>query len=216
MPSSEDMIRAAPDMDAVRPLFEEAKVQLGPSYLEYIFTVSNAAWSISLDLAAFLLALCRTESPATIADLGSGFSSFVFRTYAREREPGVRVVSVDHSSDWLTRTREFLETNGLSTDALVSAEDFADAPSGTFDLVFHDLGDMTVRAQSLDVAIESARRNGLIVLDDLHMWGYPDLVAKAARAHGRRILDLAPLTRDEIGRYAWALGPACETVTRSA
>ena len=209
------MISTVLNLDSVRPRLLDLKAELGPSYLEYVFTVSNAAWAMSLDLAAFLLGLCRSEQPGTIADLGSGFSSYVFRTYARE-QPGVQVVSIDDSPQWLERTRGFLEQNDLSTESLMGADELAALPRESFDLVFHDLGDMAVRAETLETAIGSARRDGIVVLDDLHMWGYPDLVAKSARAHGREIVDLASLTRDEIGRYAWALGPASETVTRSA
>jgi predicted O-methyltransferase YrrM len=212
-------IIAAVSTDAVfaaaRPLVGPAKIELGPAYLEYVFTVSDAAWAISLDVAAFLLAVCRAGSPTRIADLGSGFSSYVFRTYARERRVGVEVVSVDDSTAWREKTSEFLRAHELSTDALLDWSEF-EASRHEFDLVFHDLGDMTMRARCLDTAVRSARPEGIVVLDDLHMAGYPGLVSQVADAHGRRVVDLMSLTRDDIGRYAWALAPGAVDKARSA
>jgi predicted O-methyltransferase YrrM len=202
--------------DDVRPLIDVAKVELAPPYLEYVFTVSDPAWTISLELAAFLLALCRATDPLAIADLGSGFSSFVFRTYALQSRSDIRVVSVDDSSAWLLRTEDFLRSCDLPTDELVTSDEFARTSRGVFDLVFHDLGNMAARRESLGWAIDSARPEAMVVLDDLHMEGYPDLVDRTARAQGRQVVDLAPFTRDAIDRYAWALLPALDSGSRSA
>ena len=62
-----------------------------PHHQRYVTTVSLPYQAVSLELAALLLSLCRSTRPAVIADLGSGFSSFVFRTYAAEAKGGVTV-----------------------------------------------------------------------------------------------------------------------------
>jgi predicted O-methyltransferase YrrM len=203
-------------LEEVRPLIEPAKIELGPAHIEYVFTFADAAaWAISLELAAFLLAFCRVTRPNVVADLGSGFSSFVFRTYQRE-QPGTRVVSVDDSQEWLGRTGEFLRAGGLSTDELIVLDDFTARFKGAFDLVLHDLGTMPVRGRSLGLAIDAARSDGIVVLDDVHMSGYREFVDRFAEEKQRTVLDLAPLTQDAFGRYACALVPASATSGRSA
>ena len=67
--------------------------------------------------AVFLRVLCREIGPAAVLDLGSGFSSFVLRSY--DDGGGARVTSVDDSETWLARTAQFLESRGVPTDQLL-------------------------------------------------------------------------------------------------
>src|SRR5689334_15482328 len=55
--------------------------RLLPDYRTYTRNVSPDPIAISLELSVFLAVLCDRERPGAILDLGSGFSSFVFRSY---------------------------------------------------------------------------------------------------------------------------------------
>jgi hypothetical protein len=179
-------------------------IALGPSYIDYIFTVSSAEHAISLPLAAFLLTACETLQPAAVIDLGSGFSSYVLRAYAVARTPNARAVSVDDDRDWLTKTAAFLTAAELPEDELVHWSEFASS-EGTFDLVMYDLGKWKLRLEALSTALRAAAPGALVVLDDLHVPEYRDAVERELEDAGLTPYDLSRYTRDEFGRYSWAV-----------
>jgi hypothetical protein len=73
-------------------------------YLDYLTRVGHPNHAASLELIATLWLLAEDSGARRIIDLGSGFTSFILRTYAAEH-PGVEVWSVDDSAEWLERTR---------------------------------------------------------------------------------------------------------------
>ena len=180
----------------------EADAWIRPHYQDYVSTVSKAAHALSLPTAIFLRVFCRSVKPKSVLDLGSGFSSFVLRTYAEgERAP---VTSVDDNDSWRARTAQFLESRGVAADPLMSWEEFQRAPSARYDLIFHDLGSMGTRRQALPLVLELARASaGVVVLDDLHKTSYHEEVSQLLGQHGYRHYDLRPYTLDDYGRYAW-------------
>ena len=139
----------------------EAEAWIRPHYQEYVQSISKAAHALSLPTAVFLRVLCRGMRPSTVLDLGSGFSSFVLRSYAEVES--ARVTSVDDSDTWIARTAEFLESRGVPTDRLLSLEEFRSAPPARYDLVLTDdalpepLG-QKVRALGKPVDIAALRR----------------------------------------------------------
>jgi predicted O-methyltransferase YrrM len=137
--------------------------------------------------------------------MGSGFSSFVFRLYAKRTGEQVTVVSVDDSSEWLDRTRAFLEDSGLSADGLVPLEALEFDGGEHFDLVLHDLGGIDLRAQVLPAAIEMTGPRGLLILDDVHRRRYRASVRLSIQTQRLKIYNLKSVTEDHIGRYALAL-----------
>jgi predicted O-methyltransferase YrrM len=185
--------------------FGESRRELGPAYLDYIFTTSSALHAVSLQLASFLLTVCRATEPSAIVDLGSGFSSHVVRRYAEEADHGIRVVSVDDSHSWLETTRGFLDRFGPSTDGLVTWEDFRLDENGGFDVVLYDLGTMETRERELSSVLAGAKPGALILVDDLHFPHYREVVQRHAAEGQFAAYDLEELTRDEFGRFAWAL-----------
>jgi predicted O-methyltransferase YrrM len=156
--------------------------------------------AISLELALFLWALLLDRRPERILDLGSGFSSLVFRRYARDVCPWATVCTVDHDPYWLTRTREFLHGHDLPLDDMSTWESLG---VGGFDLVLHDLGDMSVRAAVLDRVLSLVRPGGVLVLDDLQFPAYRAAVSRAVHHRSLRCWDLRAVTGDAIGRYSW-------------
>src|SRR5581483_11179383 len=69
--------------------------RLAPAYADYIARVSPDPIAVALPLATFLGVLCEQLRPQRILDLGSGFSSYVFRASAAPE-----VWSLDQSPAW--------------------------------------------------------------------------------------------------------------------
>ena len=169
--------------------------ELEAAYEHYSGNISSHA--ISLELSKFMLALCHCIEPKSILDLGSGFSSFVFRQY-KEAD----VVSVDNNANWIDITREYLASQGLQDSNLV-LWDYLDR-SMKFDLVSYDLGRMPVRRKELAQAFHLAKpETGIIILDDVHKGGYREYAKSVIDERGYEMIDLRDLTLDQYGRHSW-------------
>ena len=172
------------------------------AHRRYVADVSSTEMAVSLNTVCLLLAFCEKMQPSSILDLGSGFSSFALRSYARQKHD-VKVYSVDDNQEWLRKTGDFLSASGLSTKNLMTWDEFRKSDLKDFELVFHDLGSMELRAQALpDVLGRVKPASGVLILDDMHKPDYACFVG--ASLQGRRLnhLNLKPFTIDEIGRYA--------------
>lgn len=86
--------------------------ELKPYYEEYTFDVSQEDMAISLELATFLQIFCDIMKPKHILDLGSGFSSFVFRRYKATSQIKPIVWSVDDSQERILKNPPLLEEDG--------------------------------------------------------------------------------------------------------
>ena len=78
-------------------------------------------WTVTPELAAWVVALIRETTPRTVVECGSGAST-VLIAYALEQQGG-RVVSLDHDAAYAEKTRAQLRSHGLSAVA-----DVLDAP----------------------------------------------------------------------------------------
>jgi predicted O-methyltransferase YrrM len=173
---------------------------LGTLHAQYETSISTPGVPISLELALYLWALLQESQPARILDLGSGFSSFVFRLWTKTAEGATTVWSVDHDPGWLNKTREFLESFELSVENTATWEAFRERG---FDLILHDLGTIDLRIASLDAVLSLVRPGGLIVLDDVHFSNYAEAAAEVLERRGFYRHSLASSTRDRYGRYSW-------------
>jgi predicted O-methyltransferase YrrM len=191
----------APHLWPSEAAFDHVRAALEPAYRDYVDTVSEASWALSLETATYLGVLCDVLRPTRLLDTGSGFSSFVFRRYARAADGlPVEVVSIDDDPAWLTRTASFLRRQGLPTEQL------ATWPSGlvrpdSFDLVCHDLASGALRDSSMGPILQSvARPGGAVVIDDAQVHG---LHARSeARVAGLTLFSLRARTLDRFGRFA--------------
>lgn len=180
-------------------VLEEGKVLLEPYYRRYVQHVSVTDMAVSLEAASFLWAMCVGLDPKSILDLGSGFSSFVFRFYAKSRS--TNVWSVDDDPCWLTRTRDYLAAVDVSTDCLILWNALL-ATKDEFELVFHDLGSMQFRGRTLrHVLARTACHSGVLVLDDVHKEEYQVPMRDALANCRCRYLDAKAFTLDGFGRY---------------
>jgi predicted O-methyltransferase YrrM len=174
--------------------------RLAPLYQRYVKQVSSPEFAASFETACLLHAMCTLLRPARMLDLGSGFSSVVLRLHAQEAGEGA-VCTVDDDPVWLARTLEFLQAVELPGGDFLLWSEFRKSP-GTFDFIFHDLGDMELRGRSLQSILGRVSGNGVVVLDDMHMKAYRPVAEAAVRAAGMRLVSVRRLTLDELGRYA--------------
>ena len=150
---------------------EENTKKLKPYYSEYVNHISSPEMAASMELAGFMYTLCKANQYKKVLDLGSGLSSFIFRLYAKETL-GVEVYSVDDDAAWLTKTRGYLEQHHLDTNNMFTLQQFVDLKESGFDCILHDLNFVEVRIQYVDFVFRSAKKNGLIIMDDVHKMDY--------------------------------------------
>lgn len=170
--------------------------------------------AISLEAAEWLISYALPAwQPRVIWDLGSGFSSWVFRLWQRDRRlRGAAeipcVISTDTSAEWLEQCRAELEERQLATEHLWTHEAFlAELRAGTLtlpaaDFVFLDLYKATGRFERLRELEPWIARECMLVIDDWHM----PHVRAAAQAIGPRlgfgrVVDLKDKTLDTWGRF---------------
>jgi predicted O-methyltransferase YrrM len=204
------LLATAPHVWPSESALDSARAALVPAYRDYVDTVSEPSWALSLDTAAYLGFLCDALRPTRLLDTGSGFSSFVFRRYARDaRDADVEVVSVDDDAGWLDRTAAFLTRHELSTDRLVIWPTEL-VTNGRYDLVCHDLASGALRDASIGPVLRSVTRpHGVVVIDDAQVHG--PHAKREARAAGLALYSLRARTLDRYGRFALLGLPRVET-----
>jgi len=171
-------------------------------FKEYTTNVSYEGWPLSFESACLLWSLCQVSSPKRILDLGSGFSSFVFRRYRSTAEVIPEVWSVDEDSDWLEKTRAFLKSHNLPDDNLLHWGDFRESEWGSFDLIFLDLEDIEERSNIFEKLLASLNPEGLIVLDDMQNSKYRTEIYRRLELHGfATAYSIRWLTLDKFLRY---------------
>jgi predicted O-methyltransferase YrrM len=183
--------------------YTKVSSQIESDYRDYVTNVSTPGMAISLETAVFLRIFCDLVNPTSILDLGSGFSSFILRSYAHYK-PGVKVVSVDDNIHWLQKTHEYLATKKLKADNLFYWEAFREQEGNQFDFVFHDLGNMTTREEALQtvVALTKLANGSFVLLDDMHKNYYHTVANNVMENNLYRPLNIKPYTQDDLGRFA--------------
>ena len=77
---------------------KDVRKELFAYYRKYLSNISSKDMAISLELSVFLIIVCRILKPKRILDLGSGFSSFIFRYYAANTVSKPVILSVNDSN----------------------------------------------------------------------------------------------------------------------
>jgi predicted O-methyltransferase YrrM len=183
---------------------EENTKKLKPYYSEYVNHISSPEMAASMELAGFMYTLCKANQYKKVLDLGSGLSSFIFRLYAKETL-GVEVYSVDDDAAWLTKTRGYLEQHHLDTNNMFTLQQFVDLKESGFDCILHDLNFVEVRIQYVDFVFRSAKKNGLIIMDDVHKMDYRFALLKKLKSLEASCFTLRDMTKDNFGRFAYAV-----------
>jgi len=202
MRDSHRLRRRFPFMKSAKYELPSIQADLRDAYSEYVASVSTADMAVSLPAVAFLTFLCRNLCPKRVLDLGSGFSSYALRIYAATSGDAVTICSVDDSPEWLDKTREFLRARDVNTERFLLWEDFSKHASGDWDLIFHDLGSMDTRRDTLDFVLQRCHQRSAAVLDDMHKPDYADYVRDRLKKYRCRIFDSRAFTLDELGRFS--------------
>ncbi len=190
-----------PRLQQYEELAKPIREALRPYYEKYISEMSTPWMAIGFDTAVFLTVLCQIFRPQRILDLGSGFSSFVFRIYAVKASPAPSVVSVDDEPTWLDTTRRFLVTNHLTSENLVDWQTFRSTKHTPFDFILHDLGRMPLRRSALRTVLALVRVGGFVVLDDIHKDEYRVYAKRVLAELNLHSYSLRAFTKDRYGRY---------------
>lgn len=185
-------------------IIEQNKEMLRPYYEYYVEEVSLANMAASLELAAFMYTFCTLNHPAKLLDMGSGFSSFVFRLYAKEN-PNVQVFSVDDDAVWLEKTKDFLALHQLNTEDFYTLNQFLKTTETEFDCILLDLNFVEVRINYVERMLEIAKSNGIIIFDDVHKPDYLFELLVKLKDKNIKAFDLKPITLDQYKRFALAI-----------
>ncbi len=193
-----DVTGLAAALDAAR----EASHEMDAEYRAYVdLPEADPVMAASPQLARFLLGWCNCRRPRRIADLGSGFSSWLFRRWAAGEE-GVTVVSVDDDPAWLERSRDFAAARGLDASGFLGWPAFR-ATEEPFDLVLWDYGDIRTRAERLGEVLARVGRGGAMVCDDIHKHRVWSAARRCGADPALETYSLRAYTLDRWGRYAW-------------
>jgi predicted O-methyltransferase YrrM len=195
--------RIMPELRSFAQLRHQYESELKTSYSEYVSLVSDPVFAASLELLTFTNFLLDLYRPGNILDVGSGYSSYVFRRWKTQSLPTARVVSVDHDPLWLERTSGYLERNGLGRDFLFSWSAFMAHEWSPFDLIFHDIGGgVANRRATLHELLALLAPGGMLVLDDVQKRAYGAYARSTAKAAGCDSYSLRLFTKDTYGRFA--------------
>ncbi len=172
-------------------------------YKEYINNVSTEEMAISLELTIFIRVLCDIVKPGKILDIGSGFSSFVFRDFQKSSDIKPEIWSVDNSKKWLMETKKYLSKHNLSGNNLLLWNVFVKNDSDRYDLILHDLGRMDARKTVMQNVLKFVKEGGIVILDDVHKTDYYNHVKDVLRDQNLDFISLYDFTRDRYGRYSF-------------
>jgi predicted O-methyltransferase YrrM len=178
--------------ETLRP-FGEALV--GP-YVDYCLNVSRRGMAISIETATLFAYICSVKRAIRVLDLGSGFTSYVARCV------GDVAVSVDDSQEWLDKTAEFLTRYKVSTDGLIMWDDWVTDPGGPYDVIIHDYSAGEKREAAMWDAAGVLAHDGVLIFDDAQHDGHRAEMFRVAEHHGLRVVNVQPVTEDEVHRFA--------------
>lgn len=170
-------------------------------HLDYIQHYSAPLISLSLERAAFFYFFCQLTRPENILDLGSGFSTYVFKCYLKNAKIG-QIVSVDDSPFWLQETERFLKSHALDGKGLTTWEQFEAAPTQSFDLIFLDISDFEFRLHILPALLQQVAKGALLLIDDFHVPAYRKAILEACQAQQLLCFSLRKVTRTRLSHNA--------------
>lgn len=191
------MVQAAVSLAGLQPGRAEIAPfydRLLPAYKYYCLNVSRRGMAMSIEACAYLWWLCEEVEAKSVADFGSGFSSYTLRCYAEGRD--VTVTSVDDNRHWLKATREFLTLQGMSPDGVHWSETYK--PDVVFDVLTWDFAGGETREAGMRPILDIGN---IVLFDDAQHATHHTCMANAARDAGFALLDVYSQTIDEVGRY---------------
>ncbi len=170
------------------------------AYNEYVPAVSRADYAMSLEQARYLWQLCEERKPRRLVDFGTGFSSFILRSWAKAN--GAEHWGVDTNEDWRSKTMLFLINHDLDYRHIVMWDKALEWKPGEFDLAYFDCSEIIARSWYLRRALDMVAPGGVMVVDDTNHQHYRDVVTEHASYARYRCkwLDMPELI-DQFKRY---------------
>jgi len=180
-----------------------ARALLSKQHEHYTRSVSSKGMALSLETAALVWTLCNNRYPQTIVDLGSGFSSYVIRSWAKTFGQRPVIWSVDDDPTWLTRSAQYCKEQDVDVSNFTTWDVFMHTQL-KFDIILYDLGRMQVRFENICRALDLCSSNGIVVIDDMHKFNYRKEVERVLLEKGFKGVDMSATTTDaHEGRHCW-------------
>ena len=178
--------------------------QIRQKHQSYIRNISSPEMAMSLELANFIMEYCLNNKPKYLLDLGSGFSSYIFRHYQKNDPTGnIVVFSVDDNDDWLAKTKAFLIDEELSTDNLINLNTLTSSNyNNYFDFILLDLNFIEVRKNYIKYTTDLLKINGFAIIDDVHKVEFLREVKKISNQNNLKLTNIRKKTIDFFGRFA--------------
>lgn len=186
-----------------KSLFDEIKLK----HKEYIQTISMPEMAISMELSNFVIAYCLKNKSIKILDLGSGFSSYVFRLYQKYfKKNNIIVYSVDDNDRWLEKTKEYLKNQELNIENLYHLDDLKQLElNNFFDVVLLDLNFVEIRKKYIQFSANLINEKGVVIIDDIHKIEFLREIKKTAKINNYKLYNIQKNTIDLFGRFAMIL-----------
>jgi len=192
---------------SVRKLLSEKgdqfKSEIQEAYNEYIAKVSAADMAVSFETSVVLMALCDLRKPKSILDLGSGFSSYVFRYFRKEHFTDECVIlSIDTNTPWIRKSAGFLQDRGYTTYNFKFWNDIKDT-TDKFDLIFVDIDRTYPRISYYASVLENfVSKKSVVLFDDMHKGILAESLNEALSKYNYKSINIQDLTLDEFGRFS--------------
>lgn len=164
--------------------------------------VSRRSWAMSLECSVFLMVLCHYLKPSNILDLGSGFSSFVFRYYSSKlKEQHPIIYSIDTSEVWLEKSKKFCADFKKREDCFQTWDELESCnEKKTFKLIFIDIG-LKERETFVETVMDKfVDDRTVIVFDDFHYDPFRKRVEEILYDYHHNIHDIRNITLDSGGK----------------
>lgn len=186
-----------PQRGEVLPYF----TRLTAEYRTYCETVSSRGMALSIESCSYLWWLCDTMQARQVADLGSGFSSYVLRLYAADAAHDVIVDSVDSDAGWLENTRRFCEANGQTAGGFLTGPEW-ERTDRRYDVIINDYANGATRERFAGIAASRLTPAGALMFDDIQNADHHNNAGVVCISEGLTLLDIHHQTVDEVGRFA--------------
>lgn len=172
------------------------------SYAYYKKNISPGGSAVSLKLARLLYLAAQAKEARNILDLGSGFSSYVFRLYRSENPGPGEVWSVDSDPGWLGKTGEYLASCGLADDNLFTWEQYAQKDEKPiFDVILVDIRPVARRVEYFEHFLTHLSPHGVLIYDDYHKLHLSRPLDSKIKGLNLIAYNLREITLDDLGRF---------------
>ena len=191
------------DVDVI----ENIKLEISPIYSDYINNVSCESVATSLEQCAFLVYFLRTQNINKVLDTGSGISSFFIRYVQKNKY--FETTTFETDPRWLKNTEDYIKKYNLNySNIFLWDEVKSNTRFNQFDFVYHDMGNIETRIETLQNMIDRVCYNGFLMLDDAHFNVpptalYSNLIQNVFSDNNMWMsFDIKDISIDRYGRFA--------------